>query len=341
MTDQYSPQNEPENTPQPSGQPVPQPQMPAATAPGARPDARPDAAKTVTATATIVAVTAAVGGLVLLGVGASAAYAVLAPDRFSMVESLVDGGDFDETLGADGSGATTMSDADGQVTQTVDVSEVTSLDLDIEAAAFNLQFADVAEAQLEVSGPRADAWVLGVEGTELTVETPDRGLVSGCFVNCGSGAFGGATATLTLPQWMDDEQSLNVEASLQGGTLTAVGTYRGFDVDVEAGELRLDGSARSLSLDLEAGKANVVLADVAALDLGVEAGSAKLELTGKLPDRVDIEASTGSAVLRLPAGDYRVDEQSELGKIDNRLTVDQESKHVVSVRAEAAQVTLR
>ena len=45
-------------------------------------------------------------------------------------------------------------------------------------------------------------------------------------------------------------------------------------------------------------------------------------------------------VLDLPDAEYRVDAMTELGELDDRLSKSEDSKHVVTVRAEAAKVTL-
>lgn len=326
---------------QPGGQGAQQPAQPAASERTGGPT------RQTSSTRVIVAVTAAVGGLAVLGIGASAAYASIAPNRFDAIDAFVgsatgDDPDFTESSdgNADGTARIVESESGSQTHYAV-VDDVRSLDLDIAAAGFELAFGDVSEAELVVAGDRAAEWKMAVDEGELSVETPDRGFTTGCLFNCGAGGFGNATATLTLPQSLSDAGALEADVTLAGGALRGAGAFRSIDVDIEAGELSLEGSAERFAVDVEAGKAEVDLADVATAEIGVEAGSARVSLTGAAPARVSVEASAGSADLELPEADYRVDAKTELGELDDRLSKDADSKHVITVRAEAAKVTLQ
>lgn len=301
--------------------------------------------KQTPATRVIVAVTAAVGGVALLAAGASAAYASIAPQRFDGINAIV--GDASTGNGPDSERADRGVD-NGSETQmyTANIGDVQSLDLGIAAASFDLVFGDVTEAELVASGHRAAEWVMTVEEGELSVETPARVLTAGCVFNCGAGGLGNATATLTLPESMSDAGTLDAEINVEGGAVRGAGSFRSLDLGLEAGELRLDGSTQRLAIDVEAGKAELDLADVVTAEVGVEVGSVRATLTGRAPDRVSVDASTGTAALDLPEAEYRVDAKTELGELDDRLSKNDDSsaavaQHVVTVRAEAAKVTLQ
>ncbi|MEJ6488649.1 DUF4097 family beta strand repeat-containing protein [Leucobacter sp. USCH14] len=336
------PSNDDQNQNQTQSQPTQtQPQPPATAQRGGG-----ASGKQAPSTRVIVAVTAAVGGVALLAVGASAAYAAIAPNRFDAIDAFVG----NATNSADASSeysqdinagsVETIDDGDGTFTHTAPIEGVRSLDLEIAGAGFEVAFGDVSEAELVVTGDRAADWRVAVDEGQLSVETPDRGFTSGCLFNCGAGALGNASATLTLPQAMSDDGSLDAEMSVEGGALSGSGSFRSLDLSVEAGDLRIDGSAQNVDVDVEAGETELDLADVTAAEVGVEAGSVRLGITGAAPDRVSIDASTGSAVLDLPDAEYRVDAMTELGELDDRLSKSEDSKHVVTVRAEAAKVTL-
>ena len=318
--------NEPQQMPQPTPQP---------------------SSRATTAKRTIVAVTAVVGGVALVAVGASATYAALSPMRVDSLESIVDGAansggehfdDFDTF--DDQSDVAAVPDADGptgEQSYTMAIDGVSSLDLEIGAADFTLAFGDVSEAELTAAGPSADAWKLAVDEGQLSVETPNRGV--SCLFNCADGNH--TTATLTLPKSLSETGTLDADISLEGGALQATGSFRELELSVDAGEASIDGEAQSAAVDVEAGKAVIDLAGVRTAEVEVAAGSAEVNLTGKAPDRVAVNASTGRAVIDLPQADYRVDIASELGEVKNQLSIDESSKHAVSVRAEAAQVTLK
>ncbi|SDQ11602.1 DUF4097 family beta strand repeat-containing protein [Leucobacter chromiiresistens] len=296
-------------------------------------------------TRVIVAVTAAVGGVALLAVAASTAYSDIMPERYDAIDAFVGSAtDLDETDGSGGAAPGSeqvVDDGSGTVTHFAPVDAVRALDVEISGASFEVAFGDVAEAELVATGDRAANWTLAVREGRLTVETPDRGFTTGCFVNCGAGSLGDASGMLTLPQSMIEDGRLDAELSVEGGALRGSGSFRSLDVSVQGGDVRLDGSAQNLEVEVEAGKAELELADVGTAEVGVEAGSVRVAMTGAAPDRVSVEASTGSAALDLPEADYRVDATAELGEFDDRLAKSDDSKHVVSVRAEAAKVVLQ
>ncbi|MEV8338135.1 hypothetical protein [Leucobacter sp. NPDC077196] len=303
--------------------------------------------KRLPTTRAIVTVTAAVGGVALLAVGVSAAYSSIAPQRYDGIDAIVGNATGEEGYHDTGDGASPVVD-DGSGTQTyfASVDDVRSLDLDIAAAGFELEFGDVTEAELVASGDRAAEWTMIVEEGELSVETPARALTAGCVFNCGASGFGNATATLTLPKSMSETGTLDADISVEAGAVRGSGSFRSLDLGLEAGEIRLEGGAEHLAVDVEAGKAELDLADVATAEVAVEAGLARVSLTGEAPDRVSVDASTGSAALDLPEADYLVDAKTELGELDDRLSKSDDSKaadaqHVVTVRAEAAKVTLQ
>lgn len=257
---------------------------------------------------TIALVTSLVGGFVLLGVGGSAALATVSTIRAGEA---------------------------GPSFQTAAVDGVTELDVHSAAADFTLEFADVDEASLEVTGSGRQAWVLERDGDELVVKTK-RMLWDFCFGWCGTHD---QTVTLTLPKRLDGR--LDAELSVSAGGFTARGGFGDLDLTVSAGEMRFEGAASELATRVSAGEATVRASGVGVADFKVSAGKLIAELTGGQPDEVRLKVSAGGADVTLPAGAYDVSSDVSAGSFDNRLRTSSTSTHRVDVSLSAGNATLR
>jgi hypothetical protein len=218
-------------------------------------------------------------------------------------------------------------------TQTVDASGVTDLNVTVDAASLQIEFADVSDATLEVtSGLGVGAWTLEREGDELTVATPRR---------FGPGwIFGGEVrATLTLPSELEGT-TLDAALDLSAGELVVGGAFGALDVEVGAGALSVEGSARTLTVDLSAGGADVELDGVAEADFSVSAGAVDARLTGAAPRLVTVDVSAGSLDLTLPDAAYDVRSDVSAGEFDNRLSTEVGARNVVDVTVSAGSVTI-
>lgn len=251
----------------------------------------------------ITIVLASVGGLVLAGVGATAAFA----------------------------GVAQLSE--GEEAQVVDVTGVDSLDVDVSAADLTVRFADVDEAQLETSGTRGQGWTFEVDGDELMVASPDAR-----WSWFGLGWWGGeTTATLVLPESL---ASLDADLLLQAGSLRADGDFDELSVEVGAGSLTVDGSATALDVEVSAGNAEVTLDGVREASYSLSAGWIDSELLSA-PTSTRLDVSAGSLTLTVPEEAYRLVRDVSAGTLDSELTESEDAANAIDVSLSAGSVELR
>lgn len=252
----------------------------------------------------ITVLTAVFGGLVLAGVGTTAAVAA----------------SFD------------LSRSSSQ--QRLDVTGVEDLDLEASASDVRVEFADVDEAELSVTGGRGGTWTFERNGDELTVRSPDTG-----FGWWFGGWFDDArTVVLTLPRELE---GIDASFELNAGGLDVSGEYGELDVEVSAGDLTVDGSATSLDANLSAGGADLILDGVQSAELSVSAGDLTVELRGTAPRETSIDVSAGSADITFPSGGYDVTQNVSAGSLDDRLEHSSASRNSIDVTVSAGTVTLR
>lgn len=254
----------------------------------------------------IVIVTAVIGGIALLGTGGSAAFAA----------------------------ASDLSRTDSE--QSLDVDGIEGIDLDASASDVTVQFDDVEEAELTVTGGRGN-WTMERNEDDLIVRSPDTGF-SWWF---GGNWFSGPeTVVLTLPENLRTAK-LDAEFTLSAGSLEAVGDFGDLDVEVGAGFFSIGGSAHVLDIDMSAGRASIELEGVTEADLAVSAGDLMVELTGTAPDTVTIDVSAGSVNLALPNVDYNIVQDVSAGTLDSRVEESSSSRRTIDVSLSAGSVTLR
>jgi hypothetical protein len=223
-------------------------------------------------------------------------------------------------------------------TLTADAGGATALTLEAAAGSVRVEFGDVREATLRVSGLRgADGWTLAREGGTLHVRTDDRGPRFGDWPEFGSWFGRGREAVLTLPAALE---GIDADLSLSAGTLRAAGTFGDLALDVSAGSASVDGAADLLTVGVSAGSADVDLAGVRSADLTVEAGGLDVRLTGAAPDVVSVTAAAGSVDVRLPDVPYDVTSSVSAGGLDDRLEADRSSPRAVSVDISGGYVRL-
>ncbi len=257
---------------------------------------------------TIAIVASVVGGVVLLGVGATAAVATFG------------------SMNASNSGGT----------QSLDVSGITGIEVESNAADFELVFADVSEAQLDVSGNSTYRWEMSVEDGDLVIDSK-RGFFDFCIGWCNMGE---QQVTLTLPNELDSGK-LDAELQLNAGTLNASGSWNDLAIEVAAGALEFDGSANSLDTSVSAGRAILNVEGARTADLEIAAGQLIAELTGRTPDEVSVDVSAGKLELTVPADVYDVRSDVSAGSLDNRLDTSSRSSHRIEVSVSAGSAVLR
>ncbi len=219
-------------------------------------------------------------------------------------------------------------------TQNVSVQGVTALKISAGTGSFDLRFADINEATLEVESTSAQDWQLKREGSTLVLDSPDP-WGNWCFFGCD---FQENTAVLTLPESMNDG-SLDAYFKLAAGDFNAVGSYKDLQIEVGAGELDMSGAAQSAKVQLGAGQANVNLADVQQADFKISAGQLNGTLSGKAPQQVTASVSAGALDLALPQGTYDLRQNVAAGDVSNRLSTDVDSPNKISVEVAAGNAT--
>jgi hypothetical protein len=214
------------------------------------------------------------------------------------------------------------------------VDDVDALDVDLAAGTLVVEFADVTEAELEVTGSfGADQWTLRTDGGTLVVASPDWHFGTPWFFGNGNGR-----ATLLLPSSLE---GLDADFGLGAGDLTAEGEFGELELDLGAGRATLSGSAEVLTVDVSAGRADLDLADVRSAKLTVSAGSLVGTLTGDQPDAITLDVSAGSADLTVPEGDYDVSSDVSAGDLDNQIGSTPGASSTVRVDVSAGQAVLR
>lgn len=250
----------------------------------------------------ITVVLASVGGLVLVGTGATAAFA----------------------------GASQLSRGDDS--RTVDVSGVSSLAVDVKAADLVVRFDDVDEAVLETSGNRWDGWTFEVNSDELVVSSPNHEW------NWFGVWWGGETsATLVLPEELAGSDA---DLQLQAGSLRAEGEFGDVAVTVDAGSLTVDGSATALDAEVNAGNAEITLDGVREASYALSAGWMESELSS-VPQSTTIDVSAGSLTLLVPDVEYRLLRDVSAGSLESDLSEASNARNVIDATLSAGSIDLR
>jgi hypothetical protein len=236
---------------------------------------------------------------------------------------------------ASAAASTLASGSEGTTSRSVAVAGVDELSVDMNAGSLRVEFADVPEAELTVTGgTSADRWRLDRRGTELRVGSPD-----GRFWWWG-GWFNGhrnGDAVLTLPQSL---AGLDAELESAAGSTVAEGDFGDLSVTSGAGRVQVDGSADSVTADINAGRADLRLADVATAELDVSAGEMNATFTGTQPQRVELSASAGSMHVTVPEGAYAVTQETSAGSFDNRIGSTPGAASTVRAEVSAGTITL-
>ena len=218
----------------------------------------------------------------------------------------------------------------------LDTTGITGVEVDASAADLSIEFGDVSEATLEVTGPRADQWSLRRDQNELVVESP-RGIFGFCFGWCPPDE---QIVVLTLPTALSNG-TVDLDATLGAGALRADGAFRDVDLELSAGRMNVAGSARSVDLEMGAGNFSADLSDVVEASLTVSAGSADVRLTGQAPRETDLEVSAGSLDLTLPDVPYQVHSEVSAGNLDNQLRTGSSARNLIEAEVSAGKIVLR
>ncbi|MCS3443049.1 DUF4097 domain-containing protein [Microbacterium phyllosphaerae] len=283
---------------------------PEAPAPTPAPTRAEDGGRSSGATAVMI-FTAVVGGMALIGSGATAAVAATG----SLVAASTEG--TDSVLSEDASG-------------------IQRIDLDVDAGNMRIEFGDVDDAELAVTNSRGPAWTLERDGDSLVVRSPE--FEFGWWF--GSWFGDDQSAVLTLPESLRDG-ALDADLTLDAGSLDVVGDFGALDITVNAGAVDLEGAATGLSIDMSAGRADAVLDGVDRADLSVSAGDLNVELTGRAPSQTTIDVSAGSLDLTVPDESYTITQDVSAGSLDAKVDQASGARRTIDVSLSAGSVTIR
>ncbi|HCS60721.1 MAG TPA: hypothetical protein DIW46_04865 [Microbacterium sp.] len=260
---------------------------------------------------------AAFGGIALLGAGGTAAFAAVHDVAASAAPGVTDD------------------------VQSVNASGIDALDVDVAASDVTVQFGDVDEATLEVTGTADNRkWRLERDEDELVLSN-DRnafGWLDGDWF--GDWFDNEETVVLTLPESLNDAR-LDADFSLSAGRLDIEGLFGEVDIDMGAGGLSMKGSATSVETDISAGRAQLDLSGVTEAALFLAAGDLEAKFTDTTPDLVTIDVSAGTLDLTVPDEVYNVSEDVSAGSVDNRVNQSDSSRNKIDVTVSAGSVILR
>ncbi|WP_241795606.1 DUF4097 domain-containing protein [Microbacterium sp. C5A9] len=259
----------------------------------------------------VMILTAIVGGIALLGSGATAAVAATG----GLVASSTESADSVQTEG---------------------VSGLQGIDLDVDAGNMRIEFGEVDEAELAVTNGRGPGWTLERDGEDLVVRSPEFRF--GWWF--GSWFGDDESAVLTLPESLRDA-ALDADLTLDAGSLDVVGDFGALDISVNAGALDIEGSASSLGIDMSAGRADAVIDGVDEADLSVAAGDLTVELTGRAPSQTTIDVSAGSFDLTVPDEPYTIIQDVSAGSLDARVDQSGGGRNTIDVSLSAGSATIR
>ncbi|SFS17872.1 Putative adhesin [Agrococcus baldri] len=222
-----------------------------------------------------------------------------------------------------------------------DASGVEELHIDSSASAFEIRFADVDEATLEVTtnGGPVQQWRLEREGDVLSVDTDWRWNWLGFGIILGD-RVGEERAVLTLPAELE-HRGLGLEVGVSAGSFEASGDWGAASVELSAGDVDLAGTAESLAVEVSAGEARIEVGTAGAVDLDVSAGRIVGSLSGEQPASIDARVSAGRIDLSIPDGEYAVTEETSAGSSDVHVVDDPSATSTIDVQVSAGNVTLR
>jgi len=220
--------------------------------------------------------------------------------------------------------------------RTASAAGVEDLKVDIAAGSLRVVYADVRDAELEVTSAwGADRWTLSREDGALVVSTPDNW---SNWWNSGWMFGGTGDAVLRLPQSLE---GTDADFSLAAGELTADGAFGDLALDLGAGRATIDGSASSLDAQISAGSGDLDLEGVDEANLSVSAGSLTVALSGAQPSDIELDVSSGSARVTVPEGEYDVTSDVSAGNLDNGLGSTPGADSTIRVQVSAGQAVLR
>lgn len=221
--------------------------------------------------------------------------------------------------------------ARGSSHDTVSASGITQIRVDAAAADFQMVFADIPEAQLDVSGADPGKWSLQREGSTLAVNSGGRF----CIWTCRSDA----TVTLQVPSSLNDG-SVALNVSVGAGRFATKGQFSDFTANVGAGQLDVWADTPGADIDLGAGMATIGLQNADVVTLDIAAGRLQADLAGSAPSNLVVSVAVGSAVVTVPDVPYQLSSEYAAGVVDSTVDTMEGSPNVINVKVAAGHVSL-
>ncbi len=219
--------------------------------------------------------------------------------------------------------------------RSVDADGVNELAIDTAAGSLRVEFADVSEAELEVTGSwGSNDWRLERTGDTLEVSSPDR------FRWFGWGGWFGDQRTDGVLRLPSSLEGLDADISLAAGDFQADGEFGVLGLSLAAGSFDVSGAAESVVVDVSAGRGTLEIDGASTAELTVSAGALDAALTGDQPDSVEIDVSAGSLNLTVPEGEYDVDSDVSAGGFDDGVGSTPGASSTIQVQVSAGQAVL-
>jgi hypothetical protein len=218
----------------------------------------------------------------------------------------------------------------GETTKTVSVAGVDALDIRASAAEFRVEFGNVTEAELHVTG--SSDWTLERDGSTLMVRPQERWF----------GSWFGADekAVLTLPDQLRKAE-LDANFSISAGIFIAEGDFDDLWIGMSAGIAHIDGVARTVSVRVSSAHAQISLSNVSVASFHANAGNLIATLSGSVPQEIEARASVGKIDLSVPDAPYAVTSNVSAGSFEPSVVHDPQSTNRISVNVSAGEVIVR
>lgn len=215
-------------------------------------------------------------------------------------------------------------------TTTVDASDVTSLEIDVESHRLEVEYEDVDEATLRATGRSGDAWKLERQGDALVVASPTGVRFTGRS----------QASTLVLPRSLR-ERALDTRIDVSTGAVDADLRFGELEVTVGAGAARLGGSAENVTASVSAGQLEIELSDVATADLDVDLGQLVAELEGSTPNDLQVAVGAGNMELDVPNDAYRIEIDEDLGEVSVDVTTSRTAENFITGSVDFGNLSIR
>lgn len=211
----------------------------------------------------------------------------------------------------------------------VDTQGVVDIHIEVAAAEFQLDFAAIPAATLDVEGRNADDWVLERQGETLSVRGSKNKTLKGSKTQ----------AVLTLPESLDNGSAI-LRLEVAACEFQGAGAFLAVEAEVAASKFDLAARTQEAHVELAAGKARLQLRDAATVTLKVAAGHLAAWLRGGAPSSLKVAVATGAADLIVPAVPYRLNTEVALGSLNSTVKEVSSSPNVIDVDVTMGKVSI-